>query len=319
MRLAATGRIEIVEGRVRVRDSRPTGDPLLDDALADLPRRGGRQQARAWIARVRPGLAVRYLRALAAEGAVAVETRRALGLFRVSRWHVLDHERLREVRARLDRIAASTGALSPEDTAFAGLTRGQPATIRAAFSTCAAPRPRRDGESARGWRIASCFFSVQSSPHPFSPPTRRGRERAGIAGPPPPNATIAEVEHESPARCRFRRIQTLRGKSRYAGRRLRAAAKGSSEHPRARRTRRRWPRPGTRTDVLRNGPLNDWAHPADLSAHTAPRPVAGRVSCGRMSFALPASSSGPDSTGRSTSPEGTRVPLVATAQKLGAI
>ena len=120
LRLAALGRVRIAAGRVLVLDGTGTGHPLLDDALADLARGGG-EAAAAWIARARPGLRERYLACLAAQDVVRVERHRALGLFRVNRWHVLDLGRLREVRARLDRIAASTGELTPEQTAFAGL------------------------------------------------------------------------------------------------------------------------------------------------------------------------------------------------------
>ena len=121
LRLAALGRVEIVAGRVFLLDVTTTGHPLLDEALLDLGRRGGGEPAQAWIARARPGLRERYLAHLAAQEAVRVERHRALGLFRVSRWHVLDLGRVGEIRARLDRIAASTGELTPEQAAFAGL------------------------------------------------------------------------------------------------------------------------------------------------------------------------------------------------------
>jgi hypothetical protein len=140
VRLAAAGRVDLVYERILVGDARETGDPLLDDALADMRRRGETLSAEEWVARARPGLRERYLRSLEAKGVVRIETHRALGLFRVSRWYVVDDARARQARARLDEVAASSGAPTPEQVAFAGLVHaaGLDTALYAAGSGAAA-------------------------------------------------------------------------------------------------------------------------------------------------------------------------------------
>lgn len=119
-RLAEMGRVELSTW-ITVREVRETGDALLDAALADICARGVGSPPRSWIARARPGLRERYLERLAGKGVVRLEKHRALGLFRVNRWRILDIGHAQEVRARLDAIATSTGELTPDQIAFAGL------------------------------------------------------------------------------------------------------------------------------------------------------------------------------------------------------
>jgi len=61
VRLAAAGRVEIAGGRIVVRDAAPTGDSLLDAALASMAGGWRRPTASAWVARNRRGLVGRYL------------------------------------------------------------------------------------------------------------------------------------------------------------------------------------------------------------------------------------------------------------------
>jgi hypothetical protein len=121
VRLAAAGRVDVVRGRIVVLDPAPTGDPLLDDALASMT--GGRREptAKAWVARHRPGLVGRYLARAEAAGIIRAHQRKALGFVPVTRWTVLDIARAAQARARLEAVAASTGAVSPEQAALAGL------------------------------------------------------------------------------------------------------------------------------------------------------------------------------------------------------
>jgi hypothetical protein len=121
VRLAAGRRVDIARGRIVVLDTAPTGDPLLDEALASMT--GGRRgpTAKAWVARHRPGLVGRYLARMEATGTVRAHRRKALGLFPVTRWAVLDTARAAQARARLEAVAASAGAVSNEQAALAGL------------------------------------------------------------------------------------------------------------------------------------------------------------------------------------------------------
>jgi hypothetical protein len=141
VRLAAARRVDIARGRIVVLDTAPTGDPLLDEALASMT--GGRRgpTAKAWVARHRPGLVGRYLARMEAAGTVRAHRRKTLGLFPVTRWAVLDTARAAQARARLAAVAASTGAVGSEQAALAGLATAIDAT-RVVF-------PGRAGAAAR--------------------------------------------------------------------------------------------------------------------------------------------------------------------------
>ena len=121
VRLAAARRVDIVRGRIAVLDTAPTGDPLLDEALASMP--GGRRgpSAKAWVARDRRGLVERYLARAEAAGTVRAERGQRLGFIPVTRWLVVDTARSAQARARLEAIAAGSGAVGPDQAALAGL------------------------------------------------------------------------------------------------------------------------------------------------------------------------------------------------------
>jgi Golgi phosphoprotein 3 (GPP34) len=121
VRLAAAGRVDIDRGRIVVLDVAPTGDALLDEALASMT--GGRRQptAKAWVARQRPSLVERYLARLEGAGIIAADRRKVLGFIPVTRWTVADAERAARARARLEAVASSTGRVDSAQAALAGL------------------------------------------------------------------------------------------------------------------------------------------------------------------------------------------------------
>jgi hypothetical protein len=121
VRLAAAGRVDIVRGRIELRDSAPTGDPLLDEALASMADGRRRPTAKAWVARNRPGLVARYLARAELNGVIQEHKRKALGFIPVTRWRVLDVARAAQARARLEAAAAGSGPLESEQAALAGL------------------------------------------------------------------------------------------------------------------------------------------------------------------------------------------------------
>lgn len=122
VRLAETRRIDIDrDDYVFVLDASPTGDALTDLALTALKDAIRPPRARQWVSRQRPVLVNKYLERLAAAGTVRAEDRRVLGLFRVRRWIVLDTERVIDAKGRLDAIALTTGPVTSEQAAFAGL------------------------------------------------------------------------------------------------------------------------------------------------------------------------------------------------------
>lgn len=121
VRLAAARRVDIERGHIEVRDTTPTGDELLDAALASMA--GGRRgpSAKAWVARHRPGLVTRYLARAAAAGTIREERGTRLGFIPVTRWLVTDTARAAAARARLEAVAAGTGPVSQAQAALAGL------------------------------------------------------------------------------------------------------------------------------------------------------------------------------------------------------
>ena len=121
VRLAAARRVDIERGRIVVLDTAPTGDELLDAALASMA--GGRRgpSAKAWVARHRPGLVHFYLGRAEAAGTIRGERGTRLGFIPVTRWLVTDTARAAEARARLAAVAAGTGPVGQEQAALAGL------------------------------------------------------------------------------------------------------------------------------------------------------------------------------------------------------
>jgi Golgi phosphoprotein 3 (GPP34) len=141
VRLAAAGRLTITAGRVTVTDPSPCQDPALDAALASLA--GSRREVRAkwWVGHPRHGITEAYLERLAAAGVLQAERRTRLGIFSVTRWHVVDAGRQAAAKARLDAVALSAGPVTTAQAALAGLAH--------ASGLGTALYPGRDGRPAR--------------------------------------------------------------------------------------------------------------------------------------------------------------------------
>jgi len=121
VRLAAARRVDVVRGRIEVLNTAPTGDPLLNDALASMTGGSRGPTAKAWVARDRRGLVGRYLARAEAAGIIRADRSKALGFIPVTRWTVVDTGRAAQARARLEVVAASTGAVDSAQAALAGL------------------------------------------------------------------------------------------------------------------------------------------------------------------------------------------------------
>ena len=120
VRLAAGGRIDIAKGRISVVDTAPTGDAEADAALAGL----AAQQppwALAWCLRPRRGICDAYLARLAAAGIIYPQQRTRFGVFRVTRWQIIDQGRAIDARTRLDAIAQGTAQVDLAGAAYGGL------------------------------------------------------------------------------------------------------------------------------------------------------------------------------------------------------
>lgn len=90
--LALTGRVDIAgpdervrEGRLVVRDAGPTGDPLLDEALAAVGRREGKKP-QGIVAALGKGTRARLYERLVGAGALRAEKGTVLGIFPRHRW-----------------------------------------------------------------------------------------------------------------------------------------------------------------------------------------------------------------------------------------
>ena len=174
VRLAALGRVGIERGRIVVLDKAPTGDLLLDEALASMD--GGAQAptARQWVARNRDELVRRYLDRLDAAGTIQLERRKALGLISVNGWTVLDAGRRAAAKARLDAVAHGTGSVSASEVALAGLATaiGLPPIIYPGIGGFGARR--RIARAARGGSSAAGMTHADSTPPADAPDVATG-------------------------------------------------------------------------------------------------------------------------------------------------
>ena len=117
VRLAACGRIDIVDGQVVVRSPAPTGDADLDAALARIGEPATPPWPDEWVPR--PGILSRYLERLIAAGVICEQSRS--GITRLPRWRITQAPRLAEARQRLDLIACSAGPVDLSQTSSAAL------------------------------------------------------------------------------------------------------------------------------------------------------------------------------------------------------
>lgn len=156
VRLAAIRRVDVVKGRIVVLDPSPTGDPLLDTALAGIARSRRAPHAKQWVSNARTTLPEAYLDGLARRGVVRREQRKALGLFTTTRWFVVDLAQYSAARGRLDAVALSQGPVDSGQAALGGLVH--------AVALDHQLYPGRDGHAARDRlkRIARRDPSVRS-------------------------------------------------------------------------------------------------------------------------------------------------------------
>lgn len=126
VRLAAARRVgvrgqQVTRQVITVLDKKPTGDALLDAALADMAQR--EWYAHTWVRMAVISLPTKYLKRLAADGVVRRQRRRVRGIWWKSHWIVINDERMAQARGRLDAIvrARRTADLRPEDLALGAL------------------------------------------------------------------------------------------------------------------------------------------------------------------------------------------------------
>ncbi|HLY44193.1 MAG TPA: GPP34 family phosphoprotein [Stellaceae bacterium] len=118
MELALQNRVDADLERLFVVDGGPTGDAMLDDALALLGEAGAPTTATAAIERVTANVddyRREALRRLVAKGVLREENGRHFWVFRTRRYPVIDDREQREVRARLRQLVLSDDIPDPRD------------------------------------------------------------------------------------------------------------------------------------------------------------------------------------------------------------
>jgi Golgi phosphoprotein 3 GPP34 len=116
VRLAARGRIDIIDDQIVARSLAPTGDAELDAALARIGEPATPPPPGEWVQRPHPRICGWYLERLEAAGVICEQTR-----FWITRWRISQTGRLAEARQRLDLIACSAGPVDLSQAAYASL------------------------------------------------------------------------------------------------------------------------------------------------------------------------------------------------------
>src|SRR5215469_8480993 len=115
VRLAASGRVDVQAGRIIVLGGAPTGHAELDVALASIAASRRPPRAERWVGRPPRDICGAYLERLAAAGRVRREGRL------LTRWRIVDVQRVTEARARLEAIAVPGAELDQAEAALGGL------------------------------------------------------------------------------------------------------------------------------------------------------------------------------------------------------
>lgn len=107
--LATLGRVDVTtgekkSGRLALGDTSPTGQPVLDDALAKLSKYDGRKPKDVIGPLAGGNLSGRLLDGLAERGVLRKEKEKVFGLFPVTSWPAADSKHEEEVRSGLRRV-----------------------------------------------------------------------------------------------------------------------------------------------------------------------------------------------------------------------
>jgi hypothetical protein len=185
VRLAACGRIDIVDDQVVVRSPAPTGDADLDAALARIGEPATPPWPDEWVPR--PGILSGYLERLVATGVICEQGK--FGIIRWPRWRITQAPRLTEARQRLDLIACSAGPVDLSQTAYAALA------CALGLDRVRYPGWRRRAERARlrevaagHWTTSPALASGSTDAVAAFPDAGNGPDRAAIDA-----ATLAAI------------------------------------------------------------------------------------------------------------------------------
>ncbi len=118
MDLAMRDRIDTDLERLSVIDRTPTGEPLLDDVLADLADGSGGPSTADWLETLRhrgPELYGAALDRLVERGILRVENSRVLWAFETRRYPIVDAHEQQEVKLRIGELLRSDEIPDPRD------------------------------------------------------------------------------------------------------------------------------------------------------------------------------------------------------------
>jgi len=123
LELALASRVDVEDKRVVVVDPAPTGDPLIDTALADVVAAKPRKPDH-WVTRFAKGTRVRVLDKLVADGILRREEEKILLVFSRTRFvaaHGVEPVAETEVRQRLRGAVRASGAVEKRTAALCAL------------------------------------------------------------------------------------------------------------------------------------------------------------------------------------------------------
>jgi hypothetical protein len=121
LELALAERFDVRDGRIVVADPSPTGDPVLDDALAQVAGDKKIRKPRDWVKRLSRNLRDRLLDDLVAAGVLTREKDRVLGLFPRTRYPTAQGVVTPAENGARQRLAAALDGPDPVPTHTAAL------------------------------------------------------------------------------------------------------------------------------------------------------------------------------------------------------
>lgn len=126
MELALAGRVDVLDRKVTVLDPIPTGQPLLDAALAQIQQEGRPRSPTDWINRLGSGLTERVLDGLVDAGVLRRESDRVLWVIPRTRYpspYGVEPPVETGIRRHLDAAIALDGPVEPRVAALCGLIK----------------------------------------------------------------------------------------------------------------------------------------------------------------------------------------------------
>jgi hypothetical protein len=126
LELALAGRLEVREGRVSVIDPAPTGDPVVDGALASIRADDKSRRPKEWVTRLAKNIREPVLDGLVSRGVLRREEDRVLWVFPRTRYpaaHGVEPPAETDARGRLVAAVLADGPVEPRTAALCALVR----------------------------------------------------------------------------------------------------------------------------------------------------------------------------------------------------